>query len=233
MFIESKKCLDLSLQNLHHSVKKQELGANDQAEEESSSSSDDSEESDRHGIWLRRRRLDGALNRVPRGFYAKVWMILENCRGISIRGRTLDTFLTQGMTSGEMKFALEVESVLNTVPEPEFRQLMVEALIILCEAVVNKIVRSEALEIIQVEEIVHAANKIFLQDQICFDGDATLCCAAAGESAKSCGNAAGICRFFYDSAPSGQYGTMAYLVRGVCQVLDHIPDKGDIECLPM
>ena len=39
------------------------------------------------------------------------------------------------MTSGEMKFALEVESVLNAVPEPEFRQLLVEALIMLREAI--------------------------------------------------------------------------------------------------
>ena len=39
------------------------------------------------------------------------------------------------MTSGEMKFALEVESVLNSVPEPDFRQLLVETLIILWEAV--------------------------------------------------------------------------------------------------
>lgn len=69
----------------------------DEEDEESSSSGDDSEESDRQGTWLRRRRLDGALNRVPRGFYAKVWMILENCRGINICGRTLDTFLTQGV----------------------------------------------------------------------------------------------------------------------------------------
>lgn len=34
-------------------------------------------ESDRHGQWLRRRRLDGALNRVPIGFYSKVWNLLE------------------------------------------------------------------------------------------------------------------------------------------------------------
>lgn len=34
-------------------------------------------ESDRHGQWLRRRRLDGALNRVPSAFYTKVWGILE------------------------------------------------------------------------------------------------------------------------------------------------------------
>ena len=44
-------------------------------------------------------------------------------------------FLFFQMTSGEMKFALEVESVLNSVPEPDFRQLLVETLIILWEAV--------------------------------------------------------------------------------------------------
>lgn len=31
----------------------------------------------RQGQWLRRRRLDGALNRVPVGFYQKVWKILQ------------------------------------------------------------------------------------------------------------------------------------------------------------
>lgn len=31
----------------------------------------------RHGQWLRRRRLDGSLNRVPVGFYQKVWKILQ------------------------------------------------------------------------------------------------------------------------------------------------------------
>lgn len=34
----------------------------------------------RHGQWLRRRRLDGALNRVPVGFYQKVWSILQKVR---------------------------------------------------------------------------------------------------------------------------------------------------------
>ena len=60
--------------------------------------SDDSEENDYQDIWMRWRCLDGALNRVPVGFYSKVWMILENCRGLQIRGRTLDTFLTQGVS---------------------------------------------------------------------------------------------------------------------------------------
>lgn len=36
------------------------------------------------------------------------------------------TFCKQ-MTPGELKFALEVETVLNTIPQPEYRQLVVEA----------------------------------------------------------------------------------------------------------
>lgn len=35
---------------------------------------------DRQGQWLRRRRLDGALNRVPVGFYTQVWKVLEKVR---------------------------------------------------------------------------------------------------------------------------------------------------------
>ena len=38
------------------------------------------EADDRHGQWQRRRRLDGALNRVPRDFYKSVWHILERVR---------------------------------------------------------------------------------------------------------------------------------------------------------
>jgi phosphorylase kinase alpha/beta subunit len=43
----------------------------------------------------------------------------------------------------------------------------------------------------------------------------------------------GICKFFYDSAPSGTYGTMAYLVRAMAKTLEKIPKEGDIECLSM
>uniref|UniRef100_A0A2K6NRE4 Phosphorylase b kinase regulatory subunit n=1 Tax=Rhinopithecus roxellana TaxID=61622 RepID=A0A2K6NRE4_RHIRO len=34
----------------------------------------------RQGQWQRRRRLDGALNRVPVGFYQKVWKVLQKVR---------------------------------------------------------------------------------------------------------------------------------------------------------
>lgn len=35
------------------------------------------DDSDREGQWRRRRRLDGALNRLPPDFYILVWYILE------------------------------------------------------------------------------------------------------------------------------------------------------------
>ena len=38
------------------------------------------EEPEREGQWRRRRRLDGALNRLPPDFYILVWHILERVR---------------------------------------------------------------------------------------------------------------------------------------------------------
>ena len=29
------------------------------------------------GVWIRRRRVDGALNRIPVDFYPKLWKIFE------------------------------------------------------------------------------------------------------------------------------------------------------------
>ncbi len=75
------------------------------------------------------------------------------------------TLLTRQMTSGEMKFALQVECALNTIPEPEFRQLMVEALMVLSLIVEYNVVQHFG-GTVQVERIVTTANTIFLQDQV-------------------------------------------------------------------
>ena len=45
-----------------------------------------------------------------------------------------------------------------------------------------------------------------------------------------CGGEMGVCVHFYDSAPSGPFGTMSYLVRAVCSVLNTVPDSGNIDC---
>ena len=51
----------------------------------------------RHGIWKRRRLLDGCLNRVPPDFYTKMWTVLERCQGISVGGKVLSNSLTHEM----------------------------------------------------------------------------------------------------------------------------------------
>ncbi|XP_071865098.1 probable phosphorylase b kinase regulatory subunit alpha isoform X3 [Bombus fervidus] len=193
-------------------------------------------EPDRQGQWLRRRRLDGALNRVPRDFYPRVWQVLERCQGLAIEGRILPQNLTQEMTSGELKFALAVETVLNTIPQPEYRQLVVEALMVLT-LVTEYNVATSLGGLIAVEQLVHKANAIFLDDQMKIDGDATLCCAKPKEQRETtamgnllCGGAAYVCQHFYDSAPSGSFGTMTYITRAIASLLNCLPKDGDLEC---
>ena len=69
---------------------------------------------ERVGTWLRRRQLDGALNRVPPDFYKRVWLVLDRCHGLQIGGRLIQGTVTREMTSSELKFALLVETTLNS-----------------------------------------------------------------------------------------------------------------------
>eukprot|EP00057_Strongylocentrotus_purpuratus_P027467 XP_011681941.1 PREDICTED: probable phosphorylase b kinase regulatory subunit alpha [Strongylocentrotus purpuratus] len=192
---------------------------------------------ERQGQWLRRRRLDGALNRAPPDFYFKVWKILEKCQGLRIVSHFLPQHLTREMTPHEFKFALRVEEVLNRIPEQEYRQLMVE-----CLMVISLVVENEWLHnlggVIATDRLVAEANELFLQDQVTYDGDATLCCATPDRRGPSplpltCGGIAGICLHFYDTAPIGRYGTMTYLARAVAKQLNltqHFGADAKVEC---
>ncbi|KAB5559238.1 hypothetical protein PHYPO_G00026670 [Pangasianodon hypophthalmus] len=168
---------------------------------------------ERQGQWLRRRRLDGAINRVPMGFYQKVWKILQKCHGLSIAGYVLPSSTTREMTEGEIKFAVHVESVLNHVPQPEYRQLLVEAIMVL--TLVADMEIPSIGGIIYIDRIVQMANELFLQDQKS---------SGANEFFLEKDPATGICNFFYDSAPSGSYGSMTYLSKAVVTyVHDFLP----------
>uniref|UniRef100_A0A8C4V7B6 Phosphorylase b kinase regulatory subunit n=1 Tax=Falco tinnunculus TaxID=100819 RepID=A0A8C4V7B6_FALTI len=118
----------------------------------------------RQGQWQRRRRLDGALNRVPVGFYQNVWKVLQKCHGLSVEGFILPSSTTREMTPGEMKFAVHVESVLNRVPQPEYRQLLVEAILVLTMLVDMEVHTIGG--IIAVEKILHTANDLFYEEQV-------------------------------------------------------------------
>ncbi|OWK60620.1 phosphorylase b kinase regulatory subunit alpha, skeletal muscle isoform [Lonchura striata] len=170
----------------------------------------------RQGQWQRRRRLDGALNRVPVGFYQNVWKVLQKCHGLSVEGFVLPSSTTREMTPGEMKFAVHVESVLNRVPQPEYRQLLVEAILVLTMLVDMEVHTIGG--IIAVEKILHMANDLFYEEQKALGAD---------EQMLERDPSTGICSLLYDSAPSGRFGTMTYLSKSVAlYVYDFLPTDG-------
>ncbi|XP_073254168.1 phosphorylase b kinase regulatory subunit alpha, skeletal muscle isoform-like isoform X1 [Porites lutea] len=177
---------------------------------------------DRLGQWIRRRCLDGALNRAPEDFYPKFWKVLEKCRGLKINKHYLPNAMVQEMTPGELKFALCVEAALNRIPEPEYRQLVVEMLMVL-SLVVEYHPEQTLGDTIDVDELVWEGHNLYLNDQINIKGDSTMCCARPPNEKISCGGAAGICRYFYDTAPSGRFGTMTYFSRAVAKRVSFLP----------
>lgn len=68
------------------------------------------------------------------------------------------------MTPGEIKFAVHVESVLNRVPQPEYRQLLVETILVL--TMLAEVDIPTIGGIIHVEKIVQMASDMFYKDQV-------------------------------------------------------------------
>uniref|UniRef100_A0A8C0XWW4 Phosphorylase b kinase regulatory subunit n=1 Tax=Castor canadensis TaxID=51338 RepID=A0A8C0XWW4_CASCN len=170
---------------------------------------------EQQGQWLRRRRLDGAINRVPVGFYQKVWKILQKC-WLQVCPVSHCWSLWQ-MTPHEIKFAVHVESVLNRVSQPEYRQLLVEAIMVL--TLLSDTEMESIGGIIHVDQVVQLANQLFLQDQVGLSFGALDTLEKDQDS--------GICHLFYDSAPSGAYGTMTYLTKAVASHLQELlPSSG-------
>ncbi len=97
------------------------------------------EEAQPAGGWLRAREREGALNRVPEGFYASVWRLLQHCDGLLIgdkleqRNRLDSGAILSEMTEGEKNFAVWVEHLLNKIEFPEYRQLNIEAILALSQ----------------------------------------------------------------------------------------------------
>jgi phosphorylase kinase alpha/beta subunit len=87
--------------------------------------------------WRYQRRKDGAIVRVDRDFYPSIWRLLEHCKGVTIgdklekRNRLDSEVILSEMTPGEKNFALRIEHLLNKIVAPEYRQLNIEALMVL------------------------------------------------------------------------------------------------------
>uniref|UniRef100_H2YMZ0 Phosphorylase b kinase regulatory subunit n=1 Tax=Ciona savignyi TaxID=51511 RepID=H2YMZ0_CIOSA len=157
------------------------------------------------GQWTRRRRIDGALNRVPHNFYTKIWRLLEKCYGLVIGEHHIPGYVTKEMTPGEIKFALLVENVLNHIPQPEYRQLVVEVLVVLALLAETPRVRFLS-DNINVDRVLVKASDMFYQDEMS-DG-------APDDILQKDPNTL-VCNEFYDCAPSGPHGTMTYMSKAV------------------
>ncbi|CAH8566035.1 unnamed protein product [Schistosoma margrebowiei] len=195
-------------------------------------------QTDLRSLWSRRRKIDGALNRVPPGFYKRVYVTLTHMQGLSIGSLILSHNLTKEMTMDEHKFALTVEHVCTMVSTPEYRQLIIEAIHVLGSLMMHDVDNRIFIDcIVKVEDVVEKANNLFLIDQIKYGGNATVCCAkpmkqsgvtdstpsnnnqARKQSTLTCNGLHNICQRFYDTPPAGKFGTMSYMVRAVSELL--------------
>lgn len=86
--------------------------------------------------WLAWRQFRGVIDRRPADFYSRTWHAFKHVRAIVIgdkldrRNRIDSSIVLSDMTPGEQTFALLLEHLLNKVQAPEFRQLNIEALVV-------------------------------------------------------------------------------------------------------
>ncbi|XP_037604885.1 phosphorylase b kinase regulatory subunit beta isoform X4 [Sebastes umbrosus] len=165
--------------------------------------------------WLNRRQIDGSLNRSPLGFYDRVWQILERTpNGFTVSGTHLPQQPTlSDMTMYEMNFSLLVEDMLKDIVLPEYRQIIVELLMVV-SIVLERNPELEFDATVDLDGLVKEAFKDFQKD---------------------CGRLQGVekqddMEAFYNTPPVGKRGTSSYLTKAVMILLlqgDFKPCKDD------
>uniref|UniRef100_A0A3Q2VXY9 Phosphorylase b kinase regulatory subunit n=1 Tax=Haplochromis burtoni TaxID=8153 RepID=A0A3Q2VXY9_HAPBU len=121
--------------------------------------------------WLNKRQIDGSLNRTPLGFYDRVWQILERTpNGIVVAGNHLPQQPTlSDMTMYEMNFSLLVEDTLKNIVLPEYRQIIVELLMVV-SIVLERNPELEFSEKVDLDNLVKEAFSDFQRDRSRFEG---------------------------------------------------------------
>uniref|UniRef100_A0A672ZT85 Phosphorylase b kinase regulatory subunit n=1 Tax=Sphaeramia orbicularis TaxID=375764 RepID=A0A672ZT85_9TELE len=121
--------------------------------------------------WLNRRQIDGSLNRTPLGFYDRVWQILERTpNGITVAGAYLPQQPTlSDMTMYEMNFSLLVEDTLRNIILPEYRQIIVELLMVV-SIVLERNPELEFSDKVDLDWLVKEAFSDFQRDRSHFQG---------------------------------------------------------------
>ncbi|XP_053935079.1 phosphorylase b kinase regulatory subunit beta isoform X2 [Cuculus canorus] len=154
--------------------------------------------------WLNRRHIDGSLNRTPPGFYDRVWQILERTpNGLIVAGRFLPQQPTlSDMTMYEMNFSLLVEDMLQNIDQPEYRQIIVELLMVI-SVILERNPELEFQDKVDLDKVVQEAFTDFQKDHSSTNG------------AEKQGDMTA----FYNTHPTGKKGTCSYLSKAVITLL--------------
>ncbi|NWW28942.1 KPBB kinase, partial [Falcunculus frontatus] len=154
--------------------------------------------------WLNRRQLDGSLNRTPSGFYDRVWQILERTpNGLIVAGRFLPQQPTlSDMTMYEMNFSLLVEDMLQNIDQPQYRQIIVELLMVI-SVILERNPELEFQDKVDLDKVVQEAFHDFQKDH---------------SSPKGAENQSDMTAF-YNTHPLGKKGTCSYLSKAVITLL--------------
>ncbi|XP_024151005.1 phosphorylase b kinase regulatory subunit beta isoform X2 [Oryzias melastigma] len=157
--------------------------------------------------WLNRRQIDGSLNRTPLGFYDRVWQILERTPyGIVVAGTHLPQQPTlSDMTMYEMNFSLLVEDTLKNIVLPEYRQIIVELLMVV-SVVLERNPELEFSDKVDLDVLVKEAFSDFQKDRGCLDG-------AQKQPKKQ--TSPDDMEAFYNTPALGKRGTSSYLTKAV------------------
>uniref|UniRef100_A0A674NTI8 Phosphorylase b kinase regulatory subunit n=1 Tax=Takifugu rubripes TaxID=31033 RepID=A0A674NTI8_TAKRU len=147
--------------------------------------------------WLNRRKIDGSLNRTPLGFYDRVWQILERTpNGIVVAETHLPQQPTlSDMTMYEMNFSLLVEDTLKNIVLPEYRQIIVELLMVV-SIVLERNPELEFSDKVDLDGLVKEACNDFQRDGVRLEKQDNM-------------------EAFYNTPPTGKRGTSSYLTKAV------------------
>uniref|UniRef100_A0A8C0HQP1 Phosphorylase b kinase regulatory subunit n=1 Tax=Buteo japonicus TaxID=224669 RepID=A0A8C0HQP1_9AVES len=154
--------------------------------------------------WLNRRQIDGSLNRTPAGFYDRVWQILERTpNGLIVAGKFLPQQPTlSDMTMYEMNFSLLVEDMLQNIDQPEYRQIIVELLMVI-SVILERNPELEFQDKVDLDKVVQEAFHDFHKDHSSPKG------AEKQDDMTA----------FYNTHPTGKKGTCSYLSKAVITLL--------------
>lgn len=111
------------------------------------------------------RMIDGCLGRTPKRFYEKVWnILLKTPKGVGLCGHLLPQQPTiSEMSAGELNFALAVQTLLNRIQHPEYRQIVVELFSIIA-TILERNPELKFSQLLNLDIIVRDAFSMFLKD---------------------------------------------------------------------